>query len=388
MGNDHQAQAGVRSRIPALDALRGAAILAVFVHHAAPVTPSVGAERFLLGTVHLGWVGVDLFFVLSGFLITGILLDTRGQPDYFRRFYSRRIRRIFPLYYLALAVIILVLPLLGGRVAFGAGVVERSQAWYWTYASNLKIAATTQWGSPYADHFWTLAVEEQFYILWPLLVLACTPRTLARVCVVVAALALIARCTLLFSNTSPLSLGVFTLTRADSLALGALPACLLRLPDGRQLVSRLIPQAAVLGGGLAVVIGAADIAGLVGPWWLGAGYAWVTVGYSALAVAFAAGVSACALAPGSAGPGLGFRFLRLTGVYSYGLYVIHAPVLGALRDLGWQPTDWRGQLAYAATSFVVAYGLAALSWHWFEFPILRGPGSVARPATKLASADA
>src|SRR5688572_24313277 len=74
-------------RIPALDALRGAAIIAVFLHHAVPPTPSAGIGKTVLGFLHLGWAGVDLFFVLSGFLITGILLDTRGRADYFTRFY-------------------------------------------------------------------------------------------------------------------------------------------------------------------------------------------------------------------------------------------------------------------------------------------------------------
>ena len=388
MRDDQSSRDTSRSRIPALDALRGAAILAVFCHHAAPPTPTLGAERFLVGTFHLGWAGVDLFFVLSGFLITGILLDSRESPDYFRRFYSRRLRRIFPLYYLALTLVIVLLPMLGGEVLRQAARVAWSQEWFWTYASNLKIAVTSRWAAPYADHFWTLAVEEQFYIVWPLVVLAAAPRTLARTCVLIAVLALLARFTLVFSGTSALSVSVFTLTRADSLALGALPACLLRLENGRELVTRLIPQAAVLGGGVAVAIALADIAGLVGPWWMGQGAAWATIGYSALAVAFSSAVGAAALGAPTLGAGRIFRFLCLTGTYSYGFYILHAPVLYVLRDLGWQPTGWSDRLAYAATAFAIAYALAALSWHYFESPILKRRAPVPTRAPGLTPVDA
>jgi peptidoglycan/LPS O-acetylase OafA/YrhL len=377
--DDHARAPGAPGqRIPALDALRGAAILAVFLHHAAPGAPTVGAERFLLGAFHLGWAGVDLFFVLSGFLITGILLDTRDRPGYFRRFYARRARRIFPLYYVTLALIILALPLLGGIVKDEAHIVALRQEWLWTYANNIKIAMTARWSAAYADHFWTLAVEEQFYLVWPFVVLLSTPQRLARTCVLIAALALISRVVLVVSGSSPLAVTVFTLTRADSLALGALPACLLRMPNGADLLRRLIPRAMVLGGGVAAAIAAADVAGFVGPWWAGRGAAWATVGYSALGVLFTAVVARAALGTPVAPQSRAFRFLRLTGVYSYGFYVMHAPVLYVLRDAGWHPTDWRDFLAYGATAFVIAYALAAMSWHWFESRILQRQASPVR----------
>ena len=356
-------------RIAALDALRGAAILAVFIHHAAPPAGGFVYQQFTLGTMHLGWAGVDLFFVLSGFLITGILLDTRNRPDYFQRFYTRRLRRIFPLYYLALAVMMLILPLFGGQVAREAGTVAANQAWYWTYASNINVAMSG-WNASYADHFWTLAVEEQFYLIWPLVVLATTARSLARVCVGVAVLGLIARCVAVLSGESTLAVTVFTLTRVDSLALGALPACLMRIPNGEQTLRALLRPAALLGGGIAAVIAAFDIGGLVGAWWNASGAWWATVGYSALGIWFATVIARAALRPPVDRPGIGFRFLRLTGVYSYGLYVIHAPVLYILRDLGWRPTDVRGQLLYGAVALGISYVLAAISWHGFESRIL------------------
>jgi len=383
--HDFERRPGGGQRIAALDALRGVAIIAVFCHHAAPPTTPGGIRQVTLGTLHLGWAGVDLFFVLSGFLITGILLDSRERPDYFRRFYTRRFRRIFPLYYLALGIIIVVLPLLDGQVLRESFYVARSQAWYWTYASNIKVALRMRWGAAYADHFWTLAVEEQFYFVWPFVVLVTTPRTLLRVCGWIAALALIGRCTLVLDGWSPLSVTVFTLTRADSLALGAVPACLLRLPDGERIVRALIPRAALLGGGVAAVIAAADVAGLVGPWWAGGGGWWASVGYSALGLLFAAITAACVLRPAPRHPGAAFRFLRLTGTYSYGLYVIHAPVLYVLRDLGWRPTDYAGQLTYALSAGALSYAVAAASWRWLESRILGQQARAAQPNANLAA---
>jgi peptidoglycan/LPS O-acetylase OafA/YrhL len=110
---------------------------------------------------------VDLFFVLSGFLITGILYDTRHARNYFRSFYARRILGIFPLYYAALAVMFVVPPLI--RI----DVLEHTAShwpWFWLYASNV-LTAIEGWHSRYLQHFWSLAIEEQFYLVFPLFLL-------------------------------------------------------------------------------------------------------------------------------------------------------------------------------------------------------------------------
>jgi peptidoglycan/LPS O-acetylase OafA/YrhL len=105
-------------RIAALDGLRGIAIGLVLVHHCAQNMPILSAaDRVLAATANSTWVGVDLFFVLSGLLITGILLDAKGHASYFRSFYARRTLRIFPIYYLLLAVLYFVLPLAGRLLA-------------------------------------------------------------------------------------------------------------------------------------------------------------------------------------------------------------------------------------------------------------------------------
>ena len=154
----------VTGHLPALDGLRGLAILLVLLRHF-----TEGAElrsksgRWLAAALDAGWIGVDLFFVLSGFLITGILLEARRSQHYFRNFYVRRTLRIFPLYYGVLAVIFGIAPWLGWLVP-EVGPEEHSQAWLWAYGTNIIMSWT---GSPLLkhgwlnlNHFWSLAVEE------------------------------------------------------------------------------------------------------------------------------------------------------------------------------------------------------------------------------------
>src|SRR5262249_2846553 len=123
-------------------------------------------ESTAVGTILArGWMGVDLFFVLSGFLITGILLDSRGADGYFSSFYARRFLRIFPLYYGFLALWFLVLAYVFGS-AYSDLFARERQVWFWSYTAN--------WGRPdelgALGHFWSLAIEEQFYLVWPLVV--------------------------------------------------------------------------------------------------------------------------------------------------------------------------------------------------------------------------
>jgi peptidoglycan/LPS O-acetylase OafA/YrhL len=185
--------------LPALDGLRGIAILLVMAFHRVLLHPG-SLERSLLGRLGLcGWVGVDLFFVLSGFLITGILFDTKDRPDYFRRFYFRRTVRIFPLYYgFLLGVLGLGVALQAtGRSPFGWGDFWRNQLVLWTYTTNLAFAAAGEW---YAlapmltlTSLWSLAIEEQFYLVWPLLIRRVSRRVGIGICLALVPACLVAR---------------------------------------------------------------------------------------------------------------------------------------------------------------------------------------------------
>jgi peptidoglycan/LPS O-acetylase OafA/YrhL len=172
-------------RIPALDGIRGLAIALVMFHHFTlygGMRPDFVLDKVYRHVALVGWVGVDLFFVLSGFLITGILHDSRSDRHYFRNFYMRRTLRIFPLYYGVLAATFLVLPLVLD-VSGSCRELLRDQAWYWTYLINVQIGLD-YWPSCFVlGHFWSLAVEEQFYLVWPLLLYLLGRRGMLALCV-------------------------------------------------------------------------------------------------------------------------------------------------------------------------------------------------------------
>jgi peptidoglycan/LPS O-acetylase OafA/YrhL len=215
------------TQIPALDGLRGVAIIAVLCSHLIWPSPSFdGIDRVLFN----GWVGVDLFFVLSGFLITRILCETRDEPGYFRRFYVRRSLRIFPIYYLFLAILFLVVPLIlrlsHEEMSTSLRDLIDRQGWYWSYLVNVLQASNhaaidRQWSA----HFWSLAVEEQFYLFWPAVVLLVPRRQLATLCVAIVLFALAGRIWIA-SGTNPFTAFVSMPTRLDALAAGAFVAAL------------------------------------------------------------------------------------------------------------------------------------------------------------------
>jgi peptidoglycan/LPS O-acetylase OafA/YrhL len=148
-----------RQHFKSLDGLRGLAVLMVFFYHFYPRTPR-DPIAILAGTC---WLGVDLFFALSGFLITGILYDTLGDPNFFRNFYGRRSLRLFPVYIVIVACVIAVSTLLGGHLT----------VWsipFFIYAANIVVDLHKPIGIVGANllHLWSLALEEQFYLLWPM----------------------------------------------------------------------------------------------------------------------------------------------------------------------------------------------------------------------------
>lgn len=150
-----------RSHYPPLDGLRGLAILLVVFYH------NFGFINYFF----FGWLGVDLFFVLSGFLITDILIKTRDTPGYLKKFYLRRVLRIFPLYYLSLVIFFVLFPILNNGL-LNLDYYVQNQIWFWTYLQNwLFIFYPAGDNTVALNHFWSLAVEEQFYLAWPLLIL-------------------------------------------------------------------------------------------------------------------------------------------------------------------------------------------------------------------------
>ena len=212
-----------KERIVALDGLRGAAILMVMVSHLMILDQYNGNVVWTF--FKAGWMGVDLFFVLSGFLITDILLKTRNGEHYFRNFIARRTLRIFPLYYAVLIIVWVC-----GKI-FSPEATGDSIAWYFTYSSNVGMAIKNNWlhiaGPLEVSHFWSLAVEEQFYLFWPLVVYFTEARKLIWLCVLMFLAGPFIRMVIgIPFESESLAAYVMTPARMDSLAVGALLSCI------------------------------------------------------------------------------------------------------------------------------------------------------------------
>jgi len=198
--------------------LRGIAILLVICYH------NFGFAQYFF----FGWLGVDLFFVLSGFLITDILLKTVNKPGYFKNFYAKRVLRIFPLYYLSLIIFLLLLPLIKGFPLDFSFYIDH-QWWFWTYLQNWFLIFHNVGNTTTAiQHYWSLAVEEQFYIVWPFVIFLIRKPTF--LLAIAGALLLAVICTRLYMWTIQIKdlnyFGLYTYTRIDGICIGSMLAIL------------------------------------------------------------------------------------------------------------------------------------------------------------------
>ncbi len=355
--------------IPVLDGLRGIAVIGVMFFHFAmsPAAPS-RLNDLLIRVSRFGWIGVDLFFVLSGFLITGILIDAKSSPHYFRNFYARRTVRIFPLYYGVLALFYLIAPHTNLYPAAGVAAAKQYQAWYWLYASNFLIAFKGGWVFEQFTHFWSLAVEEHFYLFWPAIVYLVSPRKLGWVCLAFIAGGLVVRLVFTMLGLNEYYAHLLTPSRVDSLALGGLVAVMARRRNG-----------------LRDFVGAAKIVAVICVLGVGIIYARVhdfqpkyqivrTAGFTLLALLFGAilVLSVTAKADGLAGRVLGGRVLRFFGKYSYGLYIFHVLIVPPVREsvsavrMAGHIGAFGGLAVHIAACFLVSIAMALLSWHLFE----------------------
>jgi len=369
-------QCSVRTHLPVLDGLRGLAIIIVVWHNASFTNSGDGEfAKFLSLFANMGWMGVQLFFVLSGFLITGILLDEKGAPRQLRNFYMRRVLRIFPIYYAVLLVAFIILPALGSAPAWSIAN-KSNEIWYWLYLVNWDIPI--EGGGGGLSHFWSLAVEEQFYLLWPLAVIALSPRALSRLCLALIVSAPIARAVMIHHNLEFATWAAyeFTFARWDALAVGALLALIVRHRPWLERAVAILPK--VLYGTLAYI--AIYMA-------MNHNFAAVEHGLAALNQSVAALLFAAALFNGlfssypTASPWqtlLSSRALRNVGKYSYAIYIFHFPVVVALYA-AWQKhfgefqrlnplLDSNIRLLLVA---LLSYLLAVCSWYVLEQPCLR-----------------
>jgi peptidoglycan/LPS O-acetylase OafA/YrhL len=363
------APTGEPAHIPALDGLRGCAILAVLLLHftSALGAPAGAAARAVKQVFSGGWAGVDLFFVLSGFLITGILADARSTPHRYRTFYIRRALRILPLYYGFVILLFAVPPLIGAR-AYTTPAAD--QLPYWLYLQNFRPLTTA--AGNFTGHLWSLAIEEQFYLVWPLVIFTLSRANALRACVALLLGALAYRVGAVGAGADLQAVYFQTPARLDGLALGGAIALMLRA-GGLARLRRMAP--AVLAASALALAGAALHPSGFSP---GGAYM-VSVGYTALAFFFGA-VLVLALDGGSARLPrlLSSGVLRFFGRYSYGLYVVHAPLITLARMAGVSPdrfagTRWElpGLLGYVALMAAASILIALASWHLYEKHFLK-----------------
>lgn len=345
--------------IPELDGIRGIAILLVLFYH------------LHVPLFDIGWCGVDLFFVLSGFLITSILLNTKRSPSYLSSFYARRMLRIFPLYFSFLFTYFCVLIPVAHHFGRAADFTAAGQFWYWFYLQNWWNGAGHD--ILWLSHLWSLAVEEQFYLVWPLVVLLLGRRALAYCIAITLVGCLLLRVMFVQHHALPELVHRATVFRIDTLAMGGVVAMLVArgIRDSHLKYSALF-GVVLLGIGLRSVPAQS---GLV-----------LTVGYTGVAIASAYLVFHAVTNTGSSGSVcrvLRSRPLRRLGKYSYGIYVLHLPIVRSLsraKDAVLNHLHY-GSLAYGSVSLFTivlgcfaSYGAALLSWHLFEKHFLRLKG--------------
>jgi peptidoglycan/LPS O-acetylase OafA/YrhL len=354
---------GIEKHIDSLDGLRGVAILLVFFFHYLPRNP----HSPLSWLASLGWSGVDLFFVLSGFLITGILYDTRGSCNFFKAFYARRALRLFPLYFFAVGLVLSIS--LSSQVHLTWKAIP-----FYIYGANVMLLVKD--GVPnytrflQCIHFWSLALEEQFYSLWPLVIFFVrSRRKLMLICAGGILGALLFRVALTCLRAPTWALYTELPSRMDALLAGSMLALLLR--GNPASISRSKIHLLLGGCCLTLVILFIRARTL-----FLASSEMTTLGYSMFAGAYAC-VLALALARGTLANRIGkIPALRFFGRYSYGLYVWHdlpSPIC-----IAWWPWFARNihplilaQSAYALTMLALFTAVAVASYHLLEIRFLK-----------------
>jgi peptidoglycan/LPS O-acetylase OafA/YrhL len=354
--------------ILALDTVRGLAILMVTAFRFFPVydDPSF-AGRALTRVCGLGFRGVDLFFVLSGFLITGILWDTKARPRYFRNFYARRALRIFPLYYTVLLLTLVLLPAIGLATSSSFAAGRQYSPWLWLYGTNILIAWQGEWCFGAFDHFWSLAVEEHFYFVWPLVIFCCSRGTAVRVCLGAIILSVAARVAWLYCGGNEIAAETFTLFRVDALALGGLLALVARGPKG---LEQLRPWA--------LFCCLAFAATMLPPIRIQDQLPMLRDTMYALLFGSVIVLAVTARAGGWQSRLWNSPTLRFFGKYSYGMYVVQnllkatfVPEVAITRLAGSVGSIFWGRFGYLILMSLATVLAALISWHVLEKHFLR-----------------
>ncbi len=370
-------------RILELDGVRGVAILLILIDHYVYGALGDSRDTFLGGIIRdifpIAWSGVDLFFVLSGFLIGGILIDHRGSNGYFKTFYIRRTCRILPLYFTFIALFFLFAWTFSGHASYAwygeefrrlLGLPDWS---YFLFLQNFHLAKLNDFGPVWTGITWSLCIEEQFYLLMPLIIWLTPARKLPRLLVFLLIVTSVFRL-LCYLYSSALTY-VLLPCRADGLLLGVLCAYWVRHPDINARLHRrkdwLYLAFAILLAGVIYLIAFArsQDRGMYKDFnsfeMNSVGYLWIDTFYACLLLV---------VITGRDGPLAGMMripLLRHLGIVSYCIYLIHDVVYHWLQwwILGEQPA--RINWLTTALAFFATWILAIVSWNFFEKPIIR-----------------
>lgn len=343
--------------IPGLDGIRFLAIFMVIIHHCS--FNYEGDSIFLIKRLTtLGGNGVDLFFILSGFLITKILLENKGSKNYFKAFYMRRILRIFPLYYLLLIITFIVLP------QFQHPYLEKwkdiDQIWYWLFLSNFAIAEKGSFGHGMVDNTWSLAIEEQFYLVWPFISSQLSLKNLRIFSWIVILFTIIYRSYLFLNGESFVSIYVSTFTRMDNLAMGSLLATYYTNHDWEKVVAwtryTIIPSILFFLFNIFAVI-YIDLA------------VFGAIGYIMNLVIFTTIIVLALDERPAFQKFLNINLLSKIGVYSYGIYLIHNPLQKMIRVFLINNLDLSATfklILLTVITLITSTVIAWVSFHFFE----------------------
>jgi peptidoglycan/LPS O-acetylase OafA/YrhL len=347
-----------KGHISSLDGIRGIAILLVLSFHC---FENINVPVFNYVS-EIGWVGVDLFFVLSGFLITGILVDSKGKENYLTAFFAKRALRIFPLYYLTLLVVFLALKIPGIsniNPVFDARHLQ-SSIYYLTFTQNL-FFSFNGWGvTDLLNHFWSLAIEEQFYLFWPFIILYLDTPKVFIVCTILIIIALITRNMHFDSDFSY----VFTFSRIDALSIGAMLAILIR-KHAAWLSKAALPVFLFTLISLLIICYISPNLTFRNPYF-------VRFGYTLFAILFASIISFIYDTQKTgeiANRIFSLRFLTFFGTYSYGIYIYHWILYKGVYI--YLQNRYVFSKAYIFLFLIVVVIISVISFHTFEKFFLR-----------------
>jgi peptidoglycan/LPS O-acetylase OafA/YrhL len=356
-------------RIPALDGIRGLAIAAILaVHSIELILASVPYSRFvhtLFGLLSTGWLGVDIFFVLSGFLITTILFEERTKPDFWSDFYLRRSLRILPPFAAVFGITILAIHFLLPAIRLTPAILLPAIFFLenWTILNNTDM--------PMLPQLWSLAVEEQFYLLWPQAATRLGGASILKLSIALAAATELLRIGLALKQVNPYVIYTITPTRIDGLSIGAALSAAMTLPRAQRFLA-LFWRRIALGSAVLWVVAFLVMHRILHPGNVRSQILAIppTIVLTAMII-FGSVTSAL---PAKLGRLLASPVLTYLGRRSYAIYLLHYPILATVLQsrlhgrLAGLPPGFPVNILLTVTAIAASLVLAEISWRLIEAP--------------------